>query len=134
MSIFPFRRKAVPLSLIPSAVAPGTSIRWDAGLVARLQADHKLFIKQYRQLVAAQNAGNYGALPPMLDKFQSALLDHILTEKTRLYVYLRHQFDGDPSTAWVTGTPEGVGPMQVESAVRSRTMFFFKFSGIDCEK
>lgn len=102
MPIFPFRRKvaAQPAPVIHAqpATAPGTSIRWDGALVPRLQGEHRLLVKRYRQLVATLDAGDYEVLPPILDKFRSLLLDHLLTENTRLYVYLRHQIE-DPAGA-----------------------------------
>ena len=104
MPIFPFRRGTAPYP--PAAElaaqldpAPGTSIRWDSRLIPRLQGEHQVLVKRYRQLVAAHHAGNYDALPPILDKFRATLLAHRLTEHTRLYVYLRHRLEADPSAA-----------------------------------
>jgi len=79
-------------------VAPGTNIAFDPGLVAKLKSDHRHLLDTYSHIQTAANTGKYASLPELFTDFQSQLLDHLLTEKVKLYIFLSHQFEADDVT------------------------------------
>ncbi|AYH43052.1 hemerythrin domain-containing protein [Azoarcus sp. DN11] len=74
----------------PLGAAPGTQIRHDPALISTLKQDHAALLKIHSAIAAALDAGRFDAVRSRLDEFRSALMDHLLKENVRLYVYLEH--------------------------------------------
>lgn len=79
----------------PATVAPGTTISHDAGLIASLKADHQHLLAGFQSITAASLAGNLASVQQQLGQFQTLLMDHLLKENVRLYVYLEHVLKDD---------------------------------------
>jgi regulator of sigma D len=80
------------------ASAPGTQIRHDPELIARLKDDHVLLLDIYAAIAAAAQAGDFAQVQQRLDHFRTVLMDHLLKENVRLYVYLEHLLARDPAS------------------------------------
>ncbi|MBV2263937.1 MAG: hemerythrin domain-containing protein [Thauera sp.] len=76
--------------------APGTSIRYSAGLVERLVRDHHLMLERFGAIREAAHAGRFDEVVPLLERFRVDLHAHLLVENVRLYVYLEHTLADDP--------------------------------------
>lgn len=90
-----------PKTAVPAQekrVAPGTNIAFDPGLVSKLKSDHRHLLDTYSHIQTAANTGKYASLPELFTDFQSQLLDHLLTEKVKLYIFLSHQFETEDVT------------------------------------
>jgi regulator of sigma D len=81
-----------------AASAPGTSIHHDAELIVHLKADHGVLLKIFAGIQAAAQAGDYAQVQQRLDRFRTVLMDHLLKENVRLYVYLEHLLAGDETS------------------------------------
>lgn len=75
--------------------APGTQIRYAENLIDELIADHKDLLSLFGQVNTAFNSGNYTLVIIKLKAFKVALVDHLLTENVRLYIYLNHSLSYD---------------------------------------
>ncbi|NMG53518.1 hemerythrin domain-containing protein [Aromatoleum aromaticum] len=73
-----------------AATAPGTQIRHDPQLITALEEDHQHLLGIFTAIVAARNAGNLSLAQTQLDRLRIGLMDHLLKENVRLYVYLEH--------------------------------------------
>ncbi|MCK0510139.1 hemerythrin domain-containing protein [Aromatoleum buckelii] len=73
-----------------AAMAPGTQIRHDPQLITTLKKDHQQLLGIFTAIVAARNAGNLSLAQTQLDRLRIGLMDHLLKENVRLYVYLEH--------------------------------------------
>ncbi|MBI5899305.1 MAG: hemerythrin domain-containing protein [Rhodocyclales bacterium] len=80
----------------PGTSAPGTTIGHDAGLIASLKADHQRLLAGFQSIAASSLAGNLASVQQQLGQFQTLLMDHLLKENVRLYVYLEHVLKDDP--------------------------------------
>ncbi|NMG30770.1 hemerythrin domain-containing protein [Aromatoleum evansii] len=85
----------VPASPPTGAAAPGTQIRHDPGLVPALMRDHVALLEIHSAIAAALDGGRLDVVRSRLDEFRAALMDHLLKENVRLYVYLEHFLRGD---------------------------------------
>lgn len=92
----PAGRDAAADAIQPGASAPGTTIHHDATLIASLKADHQRLLAVFQSIAAASLAGNLASVQAQLGQFQSLLMDHLLKENVRLYVYLEHLLHDDP--------------------------------------
>lgn len=75
--------------------APGTSIHHDVELIASLKSDHQRLLATFQNIAAASMAGNLPVVQNLLGQFQTMLMDHLLKENVRLYVYLEHLLKDD---------------------------------------
>lgn len=71
--------------------APGTSIYYDPGLIARYRNDHRGLLEMYDRVHADLAAGNFASVKRGLADFRSKLQEHLLSENVKLYVYLSRQ-------------------------------------------
>lgn len=78
--------------------APGTQIRHDPELIANLKDDHALLLEIFGAITAAANTGDYAQVEQRLGHFRTVLMDHLLKENVRLYVYLEHTLVNDASS------------------------------------
>lgn len=77
------------------ACAPGTQIRYAPELIDKLQDDHQLLLQIFGQINTAFSASDYKLVTKRLKEFKTALMDHLLTENVRLYIYLSRSFATD---------------------------------------
>ena len=75
--------------------APGTQISYAPDLIDKLKGDHQTLLAIYGEINAAFEAGNYTLVTDKLKAFKLALMDHLLTENVRLYIYLARSFAQD---------------------------------------
>lgn len=80
------------------ATAPGTMIRYDPELVRGLKQDHQLLLDIYGSIRKAAAAGDLASVQTRLEHFRIVLQDHLLKENVRLYVYLEHMLQADPTS------------------------------------
>lgn len=78
-----------------STTAPGTQISYDPELIEKLKRDHENLLGLYGQIKAAFDAGKYPLVTEKLNTFKRALVDHLLIENVRLYIYLAYSFSSD---------------------------------------
>lgn len=79
-----------------AANAPGTQINHDANLIASLKDDHQKLLRTFQAIGAASFAGEMLKVQGLLGQFQTMIMDHLLKENVRLYVYLEHLLANDP--------------------------------------
>ena len=80
-------------------IAPGVEIYYDPDLVTGLKSDHAELLQLFGKMVEADAAGDYEALPSMLEEFGSMLRGHLLKENIKLYIYLQHALENSPENA-----------------------------------
>lgn len=85
-------------SATPVLYAPGTKIVYDAGLVAKLKADHAQLVQVYTDIMKYIEQRNYDKLQGLLAVFLALFNAHALTEYTKLYVFLDYSFRTDQKT------------------------------------
>ncbi len=86
----------VPAAAGKSESAPGTHIHHDPELIVSLKEDHRRLLTSFRSIAAAAVAGELVAVQNHLGQFQTMIMDHLLKENVRLYVYLEHLLQNDP--------------------------------------
>ena len=95
----PIREPAIAAASVPAAEvasAPGTHIHHDPVLIVSLKEDHRRLLTSFRSITAASVAGELVAVQDHLSQFQTMIMDHLLKENVRLYVYLEHLLQNDP--------------------------------------
>ncbi len=70
--------------------APGTSIKFSPSLINKLEDDHKTLLSIFTQIQDAYKARKYKLVQVKLKHFKMNLMDHLLVENLKLYVYLSH--------------------------------------------
>lgn len=75
--------------------APGTRIHYDPELISRLMEDHQALLETYRSIFAALKSGELMTVQVRLERFRASLMDHLLKENVRLYIYLEHLVRND---------------------------------------
>lgn len=75
--------------------APGTQIRYAPDLIDKLKGDHRVLLGTYGEIKVAFDTGDYTLVTEKLKAFKIGLMDHLLTENVRLYIYLAHSFASD---------------------------------------
>jgi len=109
--LFGSKKKAAPAAEIPSPApaataaettrkaagpsAPGTQIRYDPDLIGNLKEDHQSMLEIFTAIGAALDTGELQTVQTRLNQFRAALMDHLLKENVRLYVYLEHFLETD---------------------------------------
>lgn len=93
--------KAEPQSVAPSSTepavqAPGTIISYDPHLIEGLYADHGKLLDNHGAMMAALELGDLTKVEEQLRHFRTLLMDHLLRENVRLYIYLEHLLESDP--------------------------------------
>lgn len=87
-----------PAPAAASKFAPGTTIAYDANLVASMMADHRALFNIYGAVLQRFSAGDYRGVAQQLEQFRVAVQGHLLKENVKLYIYLEHQFASDQAT------------------------------------
>ncbi|MDP2811481.1 MAG: hemerythrin domain-containing protein [Rhodocyclaceae bacterium] len=87
--------KTAPASAVVNA--PGTRIHHDSGLIAAFRSDHQLLLEIFTAIGEASHAGDLVETQKRLGHFRTVLMDHLLKENIRLYVYLEHLLANDPT-------------------------------------
>ena len=75
--------------------APGTQIRYAPELIDKLKDDHQILLSIFGEIKAAFDSVNYSLVTLKLKDFKTALMDHLLTENVRLYIYMTRSFADD---------------------------------------
>lgn len=88
----------VEMSTDTGASAPGTHIHYDSELIRSLKGDHGALLSNFTAIVAAEKAGDLLTVQNLLAQFQTMIQDHLLKENVRLYVYLEHLLENDPTS------------------------------------
>ena len=78
-------------------VAPGTQIRYDAGLINHFKAHHDTMAERLAAVRTSARNGDYGKALHSVHEFKQLLSEHLLEENLRLYTYLIHCMDDDPA-------------------------------------
>jgi hypothetical protein len=86
---------AAPAFAAKQESAPGTQIRHDPQLIVALKTDHQRLLATFHDIAAASTAGNLAVVQHLLGQFQTMIMDHLLKENVRLYVYLEHLLQND---------------------------------------
>lgn len=81
------------------AVAAGTQLHYDPGLVPSLVSDHHALIGIFGEITTAMEQKNVVFTKEKLGEFGDALRGHLLKENVRFYVYLQHSLEGDAENA-----------------------------------
>lgn len=78
----------------PAPLPAGRCPSFDPTLVPSLQADHRALLELIKRAAAAAATDNTQAAIRALHKFHTLLSEHLLTENTRLYLYIRASAPG----------------------------------------
>ncbi|MDD5296364.1 MAG: hemerythrin domain-containing protein [Rhodocyclaceae bacterium] len=78
------------------ASAPGTRIHYDPSFIAALQEDHHILLEIFSGIEDARETGELLTVQTRLNQFRMVLMDHLLKENVRLYIYLEHMLANDP--------------------------------------
>jgi regulator of sigma D len=78
---------------------PGLSLTYDPGLVRSLLNDHRSLIQIFQEIDAACRAHDIGECKEALGRFQSRLIDHLIVENTRFYLYVKNAMKGSNPAA-----------------------------------
>lgn len=79
-----------------TADAPGTTIHHDPHLIEHLMSDHQQLLGVFTAIAEAGKAGRLDEAQKQLENFRSLIMDHLLKENVRLYIYLEHLLAEDP--------------------------------------
>lgn len=100
-----FGRKAPVASVAPKPAAPvkdtagrapGTAINHDPQLIEHLQDEHRKMLDLFGSIIGASQSGQLSEAQDLLERFRTAIMDHLLKENVRLYIYLEHVLVDDP--------------------------------------
>lgn len=75
--------------------APGTAINYDAHLVQQLHEEHRGLLQTFQTMVNASKAGQLDQAQVQLEQFRMGIMNHLLKENVRLYIYLEHLLEKD---------------------------------------
>jgi regulator of sigma D len=75
--------------------APGTAIHHDPHLIEHLMSDHQVLLDIFGAITEASKAGDLVEAQKQLEHFRSTIMDHLLKENVRLYIYLEHLLAND---------------------------------------
>lgn len=78
--------------------APGTRIGYDPELIGRFNEQHQRLLSGFAAILAHAQARRYEALMAAVGLFRKELSEHLLDENVRLYTYLSHCLNHDPSS------------------------------------
>lgn len=70
--------------------APNTKLAYNPSLVAKLEQENRQLLAVHWKILAAVQNRKPDLAKQLLIEFKDLLVDHLLTENTSLYVYLRH--------------------------------------------
>ncbi|GMV45073.1 MAG: hypothetical protein AMXMBFR66_04710 [Pseudomonadota bacterium] len=85
-----------PGRLAEPAARQARGIGYNPDLIGQYHEDHRRLLALFGQATAAAQAGQWAGVDAALQRFRSALTDHLLSESIRLYTYLKQQVAGDP--------------------------------------
>jgi len=95
------------------AAREARGIGYDPDLIGQYHEDHRRLLGLFGQVTAAAQAGQWAGVDAALQRFRSALTDHLLSESIRLYTYLKQQVAGDADSmallAEITSPPDPPG-------------------------
>lgn len=80
------------------SAAPGTHIAYSPELIDELKDDHHQLLQIFGAIGAAHAAGDLAETAVLLERFRSALAEHLLKENVRFYIYLEHALQKDASS------------------------------------
>lgn len=78
--------------------AQGTQISYNPDLVPRLQEEHRHLLKLFGEIEQAFQSNDLEVTAARLEEFRGAVLDHLMTENIRFYIYLEHSLQHDPDS------------------------------------
>jgi regulator of sigma D len=78
-----------------TADAPGTTIHHDPHLIERLMGDHQVLLDIFGAISEASKSGDLVEAQKQLEHFRTTIMDHLLKENVRLYIYLEHLLAND---------------------------------------
>ncbi|MDE2584415.1 MAG: hemerythrin domain-containing protein [Betaproteobacteria bacterium] len=93
-----------PAADAPAAAAPapqaaqqaqGTQIAYNPELVPRLQAEHRHLLELFGEIGRVFQSNDLATTAARLEQFRGAVLDHLMTENIRFYIYLEHSLKHD---------------------------------------
>ena len=73
-------------------------IGYDPNLVTKLKDDHQGLLTHFTSMMKAAEKGNDKHLIGHLIRFKKLLQNHLITENTKLYLYLNSAYRKDPDT------------------------------------
>lgn len=92
----PQRPMPPPERVLEPAPRETRGISYDPNLIRQYHDDHRQLLELFGQATAAARAGQWTGVDAALNRFRTALNDHLLSESIRLYTYLKQQVPDDP--------------------------------------
>lgn len=92
------RQTEVGPETVNNIYPPGINIMYDTGLVSRLKSDHTQLLKLYGALMDAALKKDIPKINRYMASFLALFNSHVLTEYTKLYIFLDYAFRGDVDT------------------------------------
>lgn len=89
---------ATVATLVPLRSAPGTSIRYDADLVAQFKEHHAWLRDALASIRGHVEKGEFSEAQRALQWFRRTLTTHLLEENIKLYTYVSKCLANDPDT------------------------------------
>jgi len=93
----PAAETAPPPGIAPAAPQP-QGIAYNPELVPRLQQEHGRLLALFGEISRVFQANDLTATAARLEDFRGAVLDHLMTENIRFYIYLEHSLRQDPDS------------------------------------
>lgn len=93
--LLPQRPVPPPAHVLQPAPRETKGISYNPDLIRQYHEDHRQLLDLYAQATSAAEAGQWAGVDAALNRFRSALTDHLLSESIRLYTYLKQQVAGD---------------------------------------
>lgn len=92
------KRKEDAAQASSSAGRASGEIGYDAGLIGKLEAEHRELMGILTAVKKASADGRYSQIPDLLANFKHAFLNHVGLENVKLYVYLQQHGSVDAVT------------------------------------
>lgn len=82
----------------PTAPRQNKGIGFDPNLIDQYQADHRHLLALFGRAKEAAETAQWSKVAAALGVFSAALTDHLLSERVRLYAYLKESVADDPDS------------------------------------
>ncbi len=86
---------AAPMPLEPISKGPNG---YDPELIEKLKDDHQGLLKYFTGMIKSAEKGSHKHMLAYMARFKKLLQHHLITENTKLYLYLNTTYRHDPDT------------------------------------
>ncbi|MQR02425.1 hemerythrin domain-containing protein [Glaciimonas soli] len=80
-----------------STASGGNQIHFDDKLISQLKADHATLLTMYTTVANRIATDKWDTIPGALREMRTTMYGHLLTEGVKLYSYMRHNLEDEPT-------------------------------------